>query len=139
MVLLFILFNSQFFLPQKRDYFKFLFSFQQYLRTVKQARHNDIWIKKMLNIKHFWGLFSIKLLQKTHWYDMYFDMLKRLCPKFTFWKSLAKFVCNFRTLSQQNPIIEFLVYRKILDIESKFSIHKKQATFILKKVEITCI
>ena len=30
---------------------------------------NDNWTKKMVNIKHFWGLFSIKLLQKIHWYD----------------------------------------------------------------------
>ena len=55
----------------------------------------------MLNIKHFWGLFLIKLLQKTHWYDyMPFAMQKGLRQKFTFWKGLAKFVCNFKELSQ---------------------------------------
>ena len=60
------------------------------------------------NIKHFWGLFLIKLLQKPHWYDyMPFVMLKG--QKCTFWKDLAKFVCNFKELSQKNPITEFLV------------------------------
>ena len=62
---------------------------------------NDNWNKKMLNIKHFWGLISIKLLQKTHTYDYIpFVMLKGFYQKFTFWKDVAKFVCNFKEPSQ---------------------------------------
>ena len=55
----------------------------------------------MLNIKHFWGLISIKLLQKTHTYDYIpFVMLEGFYQKFTFWKDVAKFVCNFKAPSQ---------------------------------------
>ena len=62
---------------------------------------NDNPTKKMLNIKHFWGLFSIKLLQKTHWYDYIpFVMLKGLCQNFNFWKDLPKFLCNSKKPSQ---------------------------------------
>lgn len=53
----------------------------------------------MLDIKNFWKHFSIKRLQKTHWYD-YIVMLKGLCQKFIFWKRLSKFAGNFK---ESNP------------------------------------
>ena len=84
----------------------------------------------MLNIKGFWGLFSIKPLQKTHWYDyMPFVMLKGLCQKFTIWKGLPRFVCNFKEISHRTRSLNF-------SFKGKY--YKLHQFFYYATIAITC-